>query len=132
MVATVELEKDFDAFFGKAPWSAFHPHAVYDKHLDCIRVFLRDCSATERRIDTIFTVLEDNYPDKQQQPFAGFTIKGVKHVFRRIGLPVKGVYALTVILDKIVKTIPEERTQDVKELIQQPLLTELGLEVKLA
>ena len=84
----------------------FKPIAYYDKHLDCIRVQLKDCSALEERKNRIFTVLKANHADSGS--FVGFNIKGVRYIFQKIGLEMKGVVALTELLNAIVKYFPEE------------------------
>jgi hypothetical protein len=84
----------------------FRPIAYYDKHLDCIRVRLKDCSAMETRKNRIFTVLACNSGDIGS--FAGCNIKGVRFLFEKIGLEMKGVVALTTLLNAIVSCYPEE------------------------
>ena len=73
--------------FGEYKPNPFRPMAYYDKHLDCIRVEIRDCSITEHRCGEILTVLEDNHPENDQGKYVGFTIKGVGHVFEELSLP---------------------------------------------
>jgi hypothetical protein len=83
----------------------FKPFAYYDKHLDCIRVQLRDCSVREERKNKIFTVLRSNHDNAGA--FVGCNIKGVRHVFDKIGMEMKGVVTLTILLDAIAKYFPE-------------------------
>lgn len=83
----------------------FKPIAYYDKHLDCIRVQLKDCSALEERKNRIFTVLLANHSNPGA--VVGCNIKGVRHVFEKVGLEMKGVVALTAVLNAIVKYFPE-------------------------
>lgn len=107
---------------------AFNPHAYYDKQLDCIRVYVRDCSTTEKRVSEIFTLLEDNYPEEKQTKFAGLTIKGVSHLLKRLKLK-HGVYAVTFLIDKIAASYPSEKIA--AETIHQPFLDEAELQVSI-
>jgi hypothetical protein len=84
----------------------FEPVAYYDKHMDCIRVELRDCSFTEERHNQHITFLEDNYPSGSRNPTAGIMIKGVKHLFTELKLPLEGIVYVTTILDGLVKQYP--------------------------
>lgn len=84
----------------------FTPFAYYDKHLDCIRVQIRDCSITEERVNRIFTVLKPNHCDIGPE-YVGFNIKGIRHLFNQMKLPTEGVMRLTDIIDGIVQKFPE-------------------------
>src|SRR5471030_1931007 len=86
--------------------AAFKPLAYYDKHMDCIRIELRDCSMTEKRISKYLTILYDNYPGPDQPDCAGLMIKGVKHSFKAWGLPMAGVVMVTSILNQVLKQLP--------------------------
>lgn len=90
----------------KFPLAKFSPLAYYDKHLDCIRVVIRECSVTEHRLTAVMTVLEDNYPDYGQQPYVGFVIKGVQHLFESMNLPLDGVMRVTDLFHRIARTCP--------------------------
>jgi hypothetical protein len=90
----------------ESPPGDFKPVAYYDKHMDCIRAELRDCSVTEVRLDKTLTVLRDNDPSESQSPLAGFMIKGVKMLFKEWGLPLTGVLMVTTILDRLLKELP--------------------------
>lgn len=96
------------AFLAEHTLRTFAPIAYYDKHLDCIRVEIRDCSVTETRVNDIFTVFEDNYPENGQREYVGFTVKGVSYVFRKLGLPLEGVLKVTDLISKIVAAYPKE------------------------
>src|ERR1035438_3063364 len=84
----------------------FRPVAYFDRHMDCIRVELRDCSFTEERLNQHITLLEDNYPTPPRTPVAGVMIKGIKHLFNQCGLPLDGIIHVTTILDQVVKLYP--------------------------
>lgn|GEM_PF-2288190 len=86
--------------------SAFSPVAYYDKHMDCIRVLIKDRSVTEHRIDGMFTVFECNHRSPFDPEFVGFSIKGVRLLFAEMGLPLDGVYRLTDLIQQIVSYKP--------------------------
>ena len=91
---------------------SFVPVAYYDKHMDCIRVMTHDRSVTEHRIDEFLTVHECNHRSQFDPEYVGFTIKGIRHIFSEVGLPLDGVYKLTDIIDKIVTRMPGTATAD--------------------
>jgi len=97
-------EKITKVFGGLKP---FEPVAYYDKHMDCIRVELRDCSITEERHNEHITFLLDNYPTGNRNATAGIMIKGIRHLFTKLELPLDGIIYLTQILDQLVKQYPE-------------------------
>jgi len=101
-------ENTLGSFLQSHPVESFRPLAYYDKQLDCIRVEIRDCSVTEIRLDYVFTILEDNYPEPDQEKYVGFTIKGVRHLFARLGIPLEGVLRITDLLAQIVAKCPQE------------------------
>jgi hypothetical protein len=95
---------------GNAAVTKFNPIAYYEKHLDRIRIELRDCSMTEVRVNEMLTVLYDNYPDpsSNQDRYAGLMIKGVKHYFKQWEIPLEGVVFVTDILNRVLKDLPED------------------------
>jgi len=116
------------------PPSPFKQRAYYDKHLDCIRVVIRECSFCEHRLTAIMTVLEDNYPEPDQQPFVGFVIKGVEHLFESLKLPLEGVLPFIELFDRMAELHGEELTATVLEPYQGLLniLKEIELKVDFA
>lgn len=104
---------------------AFRPFAYFDKHLDCIRVKILDCSVTEIRLSRIFTVLRPNHGlHAKTGRNVGFTIKGIAHIFDELKLPMSGVRDLTEILDGIVKVYPDAAVKRVTEEFSQVLKEE--------
>lgn len=101
----------------------FEPVAYYDKHMDCIRVELRDCSFTEERHNEHVTFLEDNYPATSRNAVAGIMIKGVKHIFTELALPLDGIVYVTTILDKMVKQYPELAEERICKIVNEIDLT---------
>lgn len=106
--------------------SEFRPFAYYDKHLDCIRVQVLDCSFKEERKHKIITVLSANHAE--QNTFAGFNIKGVRFVFEQMKLPATGVYKLTDLIDCLVKCFPDAATKQVQAVFR-PIMREQDLSI---
>jgi hypothetical protein len=101
----------------------FRPIAYYDKHLDCIRVQIRDCSVTEQRLNRFFTILKPMHPNEPEHAglpeYVGLNIKGVRHLFERLGLKPKGVVRLVEILDRMVKMFPDRACKIVEEEVSR-------------
>ncbi|WP_223478395.1 hypothetical protein [Oricola indica] len=95
----------------------FRPVAYYDKHMDCLRVFTRDCSVTEKRVDGFITLHKCNHRSDFDPEYVGFTLKGIRHLFDTVGLDLGGVYTLTEIVDRIVKFRPGSSVSTVLELV---------------
>ena len=115
----------------------FRPFAYFDKHMDCIRVLIKDVSVVEVRQSDMFTVARPAHPTKfDDGRNVGFTIKGVAHLFKEIGLPLSGVHQLVEILDEIVKKIPHTTVKRVVDefsgvLREQKLSVDLDVEKEL-
>lgn len=112
------------------PLSEFKPIAYYDKHMDCIRVIARDCSITEHRIDGLFTIMEDNHPSPGHNKYVGFTIKGIRYLFDKLGIHLDGVHRVADILQAIVTNNPEATVAIITDIILDA--TEQDLEVDFA
>ena len=97
--------------------ATFSPVAYYDKHMDCIRVLTHDRSMTEHRIDGIFTVYECNHRGPCDPEYVGFAIKGVRHLFNEIGLPLEGVYRLADLIKRIVNHRPGSAMSELLRII---------------
>lgn len=95
----------------------FSPVAYYDKHMDCIRVLTHNRSVTEHRIDGMFTVFECNHRGEFDPEYVGFSIKGVRHLFSEIGLPLEGVYALAEIIRRIITHKPGSAMSELLRII---------------
>lgn len=118
-------------FLSDYPMKVFTPCAYYDKHMDCIRVQIRDCSVTEQRVDELFTVLKDNYRKEGQSLYVGFTIKGVNHLFSQLSIPLEGVVRVADVLHQIVRDRPQATVDLVVDRFQQ-LLNDIDLEIDFA
>ena len=101
----------------------FHPCAFFDSSLDCIRVFTRDCSVTEERVNDWLTVLVDNYPTPGVSRFVGFTIKGVRHFCREYGLRrPSGPIRISALLDALIARSPDAVVEIVVNQFARPMI----------
>jgi len=112
------VAETFKSFMGNMP-EEFIPIAYYDKHLDCIRVQIKDCSFTEKRLNKIFTVMKRNHVKEDQ--YIGFTIKGVRYLFEKLGLSKSGIFELTKLIDKIVQIYPDHAVKLIVETFGRTL-----------
>lgn len=105
---------------------AFRPCAYFDKHLDCIRVQVKDCSFTEIRLNGIFTLYQANHTERFE--YMGFSIKGIRHLFEENHLPMakEGPFMLAEIIDAILKVYPDFFS----DLIQREFADRLSMEVE--
>ncbi len=109
----------------------FRPVAYYDKHMDCIRVLTHDRSVTEHRIDGFFTIHECNHRGPLDPQYVGFTIKGVRRMFKEVGLPLDRVYKLAELIDKLVRYQPGSMMSETLKLIYRDYAASGDLEVDL-
>jgi hypothetical protein len=101
----------------------FRPCAFFDSDLDCIRVFTRDCSVSEERVNDWLTVLVDNYPAPNSNKFVGFTIKGVRYFCKEYGLrQSSGPIRMTALLDALVASSPDAIVELVVKHVARPLI----------
>jgi hypothetical protein len=84
----------------------FQPVAYYDSYMDCIRVMILDRSVTEVRVDDILTLYRTNHAAPFDPQHVGFSLKGIKHLFTELRLPLDGVMQLTDLIDTLVKRKP--------------------------
>jgi len=90
----------------------FHPYAKYDRDMDCIRVYVRDCSVYEKRMGDFVTLYYDNFPHPNQRPCVGLALKGVNATFKALGIPHRAVYPLTTLIDFWAKQIPDGKRNE--------------------
>lgn len=109
----------------------FSPVAYYDKHMDCIRVVTHDRSVTENRIDGFFTVHKCNHRGPFDPEYVGFTIKGIRHLFREIGLDLDGVYKLAEIISRLIAHRPGSAMSEILNMIFREHILTGDLEVDL-
>ena len=116
------------------PINDFQPVAYYDKHMDCIRIELRDCSITEERINPILTILLDNYPGPGQEPRAGLMIKGITHFFSRWKMEMEGIVLVTELLNQLIEQLPPdpEYARNIRPIQEVASTIELKLNMKTA
>lgn len=120
---------DLSNFIDKFGSDDFKPFAYYDKHLDCIRVRIRDCSVIEERLSSIFTILKAAHSDYEY--YVGFNIKGVRHLLDVLGLPHEGSVRLADIIDGIIKEYPDTFVKMVQEEFRKTIEGDLEVEVDL-
>lgn len=126
---TDNIAKGLPELCGGYTLEDFRPLAYYHKHLDCIRVQIKDCSFREVRMNNIFTIWYANHGN--QEPM-GFTIKGIKYLFRKLGLPESDSILLASIIDKIVQEYPEDTINTAVNIIKGTnLRNSLDLEIDL-
>lgn len=105
--------------------SEFQPFAYYDKHMDCIRVQIRDCSFYENRVNKYVTEL---FPlnEEDGSGLIGFNIKGVRYMIAELlnnevhsNVPI----SIATFVDVMVKQIPEGTmkvfAEDIKSLTEE-------------
>lgn len=121
-----DLHCDLKGLIDEYGYHEFVPCAYYDKHLDCIRVQTRDCSITEVRLDSVFTIYQANHAGNIE--FVGFTIKGVRHFVNEHGLPSEGPIVFARMIDEIVKIVPDVAVDFIQryfsEILDKPLVVE--------
>ncbi len=113
----MDTEMETVALPAGAALAAFTPVAYYDKHMDVIRVLVANRSVTENRIDPMFTVFECNHRGPFDPEYVGFAIKGVRHLFNEIGVPLEGVYRLTDLIQKVVTHRPGSAMSELLKMI---------------
>jgi hypothetical protein len=104
----------------------FRPIAYFDKHLDCIRVKLEDCSAVEVRLNRFLTILKPGPNDE----IVGFTIKGIAHLFSKLGLKRDGILKVVDILNKMLEKYPDESLRRVYQIARQQNADELKVDFR--
>jgi len=115
------IEAKLNKLFAGEPRD-FRPFAVFDESLDCIRVVTRDCSVTETRVNELLTILEDNYPDRPEAKYVGFTIKGARHFCLERQLKAAGPIRLAEILDEILAAFPQPFVDVCVNAVARPIL----------
>lgn len=115
-------------FLKEYPIQAFRPLAYYDKHLDCIRVQIKDCSFTEERRNRFFTLWYANHAESND--CVGFSIKGINYLFISLKLPTSGPIHLAQILDAIAKHYPDQTINKIVRLIRKSFKDVLELPVE--
>ena len=102
---SLAIEEKIKKFFAENSGKALRPFAYFDKHLDCIRVQIQDCSFKEIRLNERCTILQANHSPEIE--YVGFTLKGIKYLTKNLGLPENEPVLLAGLIDAIVKQSPE-------------------------
>lgn len=106
----------------------FRPFAIYDGQLDRILVQIRDCSVTEKSINEVLTLLEDNYPEDSEDRYAGLAVECARQFLIKHRFPYRGQIDPADIIDAIFIIYPcPVRIQDEIYLIlvQAPVFIDL-------
>ena len=103
---TTALLDSANAFIRGNVAATFKPVAYYDEQLDCVRIIVRDCSVTEKRINEFLTIAEDNYPATVADRYVGFTVKGVRHFISSTQGATQSVEIGTV-LEQMLQELPK-------------------------
>ncbi len=109
----------------------FQPFAYYDKHMDCIRVQIRDCSFYETRINQHVTELK---PLSAGDELMGFNIKGVRYMITEYLSDIVHpdmTISIAEFVNYMVKQIPDGTmnmfAQDIKPMIEALTDVEIDL-----
>jgi hypothetical protein len=108
----------------------FRPYAYFDKHLDCVRVKLLDCSVTEERKNRFVTVLKPNH-GAGSGGNVGFMIKGIAHICNEAKIPLGAALTLIQVLDALIRCFPDAASKGVVEEFM-PWIREKNIEVNFA
>lgn len=95
------IDKRVKDFITENSGHVLRPFAYFDKHLDCIRVQIKDCSFKELRLSKTCTVLQANHSAEIE--YVGFTLKGIKYLTKNLGLPENEPVLLAELIDAIIK-----------------------------
>lgn len=102
---------------------AFKPYAFYNKHLDEIVFYGKDCSIVSERKNKAFTLLKNAHGKEE---YMGFAIKGVRYMLKQIELSNVESLTLADFLAKIV----EFYNDDTMRMIQKKFSTSLSLPIE--
>jgi hypothetical protein len=93
----------------------FGPVAYFDRHMDCIRVFIADRSVTEDRIDDTLTLYMTNHASPFDPIHCGFCLKGIRHLLDSLGIEQGMEIRLAALIDAIVKHSPHSTVARILE-----------------
>lgn len=101
---SLAIEESVKAFLAENKGQTLRPFAYFDKHLDCIRVQIKDCSFKEIRLNKRCTISQANHSPGIE--YVGFTLKGIQHLTKNLGLPDDQPVVLASLIDELVKRDP--------------------------
>lgn len=101
----------------------FSPYAFYNKHLDKIVFYGKDCSIVSERKNKVFTLLRDAHGKGE---YMGFAIKGVRHMMKSIGLSNNASLTLADFFAKIIET----HNDDTMHTIQKQFSSSMKLTIE--
>ncbi|SFV85810.1 hypothetical protein MNB_SUP05-SYMBIONT-4-504 [hydrothermal vent metagenome] len=89
----------------KTSGDEFKPYAYYNKHLDKIVFYGKDCSIVAERKNKVFTLLRDAHGKEE---YMGFAIKGVRHMMKEVGFSNKESLTLAAFFTNIIETYNDD------------------------
>ncbi|MBI2669689.1 MAG: hypothetical protein HYX20_00875 [Candidatus Yanofskybacteria bacterium] len=120
------IREEIIKFFVDKSHEPFQPFAAYCKHLDSIWVLVKDCSVTEKRVNDILTILEDNYPEIEEEKCVGFVIEYACSFCLKHGLLPQQSVQLSAVLDAVAQYSPKDTAY--MDNIIRPLLKKYSLD----
>lgn len=106
-----ELVREIFREVGGDPDAPFRPFAVFDEQLDRIWVSVRDCSYVEVRVNGGLSLLEDNYPEDDENKYVGFEIYATRGFYEHEGLLSGDSVELNQVLDILARRFPANSWQ---------------------
>lgn len=103
--------------------SKFEPYAFYNKHLDKIVFYGKDCSIVAERKNKLYTLLRNAHGKGE---YIGFAIKGIRHVLTEVGL--SNIESLT--LAEFFTKIIERYDDDTMRMIQNKFSSSMSLPIE--
>lgn len=101
----------------------FKPYAYYNKHLDKIVFYGKDCSVVAERKNKVFTLLRDAHGKEE---YMGFAIKGVRHMMKKVGFSNNESLTLAEFFTNII----EIYNDDTMRMIQKKFSSSMELTIE--
>lgn len=106
-----ELVREAFREAGVDPDAPFRPVAFWHKELNTIVVVVRDCSACHVRVNDGLTLMEDQYPEDDEDRYVGFEVHATPGFYENEGLLSGGSVELNQALDMLVRKFPGDLLQ---------------------
>lgn len=130
MANAVNVE-DFDFAAVLSAAQPFRPFAEYDQDMDCIRVQVRDCSITERRLGDLVTIYYETFPRGDRPRCIGLALKGVNAALKKAHIPHRAVYTVEMLADAWAKLLPVEQLDEFTEAVDQSGVRQVEIGVRM-
>lgn len=102
----------------------FEPYAFYNKHLDKIVFYKKDCSIIAERKNKVFTLLKNAHGKNDE--YIGFAIKGIRHMLKELEFSNKESLTLADFFAKII----ELYNDDTMRMIQKKFSSSMSLPIE--